>query len=104
MYIPDHDSAIGRAVKEVFIDVWHDLCTFYIMQNAVKRLVEPDKEESNILPDFSACIYEYEDEATFEHAFNIMRTKTTKKTWLDSIHKVKEKWAECYMLDVFTSG
>jgi hypothetical protein len=49
-------------------------------------------------------MYEYEDEATFEHAFNIMRTKTTKKTWLDSIHKVKEKWAECYMLDVFTSG
>jgi transposase-like protein len=95
---------MGKVVKEVFVDAWHGLCTFHIMQNAVKHLVQPDKEESSILSDFSACMYEYEDEATFEHAFNIMRTKATKQTWLDSIYKVKEKWAECYMQDVFTLG
>ena len=27
-----------------------------------------------------------------------------KQTWLDSIYKVKEKWAECYMRDVFSLG
>ena len=30
-----------------------------------------------------------------------MRTKVKKQTWLDSIYKVKEKWVECYMKDVF---
>jgi hypothetical protein len=115
----DQDSAMGKAVKEVFVDAWHGLCTFHIMQNAVKHLVQLGKEESNtspdhtvevsekessILTDFSACMYEYEDKATFEHAFNIMRTKTTKQSWLDSIYKVKEKWVECYMQDVFTLG
>ncbi|KAG2646065.1 hypothetical protein PVAP13_2KG484400 [Panicum virgatum] len=29
----------------------------------------------------------YEDEATFEHAFQLMRTKASKQTWLDSIYK-----------------
>jgi zinc finger SWIM domain-containing protein 3 len=89
------------------------------MQNAVKPLAEPDDEEScaspnqeledsnkepSILSDFSACIYKYEDEATFEDAFNIMRSKTKKQTWLDRIYKVREKWAECYTKDVFTLG
>jgi len=49
-------------------------------------------------------MYEYEDEATFEDAFNIMRSKAKKQTWLDSIYKVREKWTECYMKDVFTLG
>ena len=102
------------------------------MQNAVKHLAEPEdedegskkkcskkkgikkdpkhvddegsEEEPSILSDFSACMYEYEDEATFEHAFQLMRTKASKQTWLDSIYKVREKWAECYMQDVFTLG
>ena len=47
-------------------------------------------------------MYEYENEATFQEAFNIMRTKASKQTWLDSIYKVREKWAECYMSNVYT--
>ena len=87
------------------------------MQNAVKHLVEADEEESytpqkewlkttkkNILADFSACMYEYEDEAIFQEAFNILRTKASKQSWLDSVYKVKEKWAECYMTNVYTLG
>jgi zinc finger SWIM domain-containing protein 3 len=49
-------------------------------------------------------MYEYEDEATSEDVFNIMRSKAKKQTWLDSIYKVRQKWVECYMKDVFTLG
>jgi hypothetical protein len=48
-------------------------------------VVEGTEEESNILADFSACIYEYEDEETFKNAFDIIRTKVKKQIWLDSI-------------------
>ncbi|XP_066346684.1 protein FAR1-RELATED SEQUENCE 5-like isoform X4 [Miscanthus floridulus] len=104
----DQDAAMGKAVHEVFSETWHGLYTFHIMQNAVKHLAEPEKdesstsskdvvegteEESNILADFSVCMYEYEDEETFKNAFDIMRTKVKKQTW-----------AECYMKDVFTLG
>jgi len=41
---------MGKAVKEVFLEAWHGLCTFHIMQNAVKHLAEPDDEESSASP------------------------------------------------------
>ena len=34
----DQDYAMEKAVKEVFLEAWHGLCTFHIMQNAVKHI------------------------------------------------------------------
>ena len=62
------------------------------------------EEESHILSDFSACMFGHEDETSFEEEFQIMRSKVHKQTWLDSIYKVKEKWVEWYMRDVFSLG
>ena len=104
--ITHQDSAMGKAVNEVFLEAWHGLCTFHIMQNAAKHLNEADEEESNtspkqkaednekepsILAYFSACMFEYEDEETFEQAFNTIRANASKQNWLDSIYKVREK-------------
>jgi zinc finger SWIM domain-containing protein 3 len=113
----DQDTAMGKAVEDVFTEAWHGLCTYHIMQNAVKHLCNSKGEESNspnneeddephILLDFSACMFNFEDKATFEEAFGIMRNKVEEKkaSWLDSIYKVKEKWTECYMRDVFSLG
>jgi zinc finger SWIM domain-containing protein 3 len=72
--------------------------------NSPKQTAEDNEEERSILTDFSACMFEYEDEETFEQAFSTIRAKASKQSWLDSIYKVKEKWAECYMKDVFTLG
>ena len=33
-----------------------------------------------------------------------MKGKVSKSTWLDSIYMLRHKWAECYMLDVFSIG
>jgi len=65
---------------------------------------ETEDKESHILSDFSACMYGYEDKAAFQEVFDLIRSKVHKQTWLDSIYKVKEKWAECYMRDVFSLG
>ena len=61
------------------------------MQNFVKHLHEDKNEDTSILSDFRACMFEYEDIAKFEHKFDIMRKKVNKQTWLDSIYKLKEK-------------
>jgi hypothetical protein len=93
------------------------------MQNAMKHLHEEKNEETNegkkkkgklkndeenedtsILSDFSACMFEYEDIAEFDKKFDLLRKMVRKQTWLDSIYKLKEKWAKCYMKDVFTLG
>jgi zinc finger SWIM domain-containing protein 3 len=62
------------------------------------------KEEHHILADFSECMYGYEEKTEFQEAFDNMRHKVHKQTWLDSIYKLKEKWAECYIRDVFSLG
>jgi hypothetical protein len=56
----DQDSAMGKAVKEVFIEAWHGLCSFHIMQNVVKHLPPNENEGSSLLSNFSACMFEYE--------------------------------------------
>jgi zinc finger SWIM domain-containing protein 3 len=97
----DQDAAMGKAVHVVFTEPYHGLCTFHIMQNAVKHLspvkgnekdeveavyeneaedkIEGEDEESRILRDFSACMYSYEDKEEFQEAFDIMRTKVHRR-------------------------
>jgi zinc finger SWIM domain-containing protein 3 len=108
----DQDAAMGKTINNVFTESYHGLCIFHIMQNALKHLSvkgqeqddeeEVEKEEGegegdqedkepNVFSDFGACMYGYEDKESFEEAFDIMRTKVHKQTWLDSIYKVKEK-------------
>jgi hypothetical protein len=104
-FYTDRDFAMGKAVEQVFHEAWHGLCTFHIMQNAIKHLPKQEKDKgSNILADFSACMFEYEDKEKFETEFVMLRTKVQKQTWLDSIYKLKEKWAACYMKHVYTLG
>jgi hypothetical protein len=66
----DQDFAMGKAVEEVFSQAWHGLCTFHIMQNAIKHLSNEKKSnDSSILANFSACMFEYEDKEKFETDF-----------------------------------
>lgn len=74
----DQDAAMGKPIEHVFPEVQHGLCTFHIMQNTVNHLCShkddaDDDEESSLLADFSACMYKYDDKATFEESFEIMR-------------------------------
>jgi zinc finger SWIM domain-containing protein 3 len=60
---------MGKAIGKVFTESYHGLCTFHIMQNAVKHLSplkgeekdegedEDEEEESHILTDFGECMY-----------------------------------------------
>lgn len=41
----DQDTTMGNAVGEVFTEAWHGLCTFHIMQNAVKHLCNSKADE-----------------------------------------------------------
>ncbi len=100
----DQDMAMKKAIAAVFPGTWHGLCTFHIMQNAVKHLPHTKSDGPNILGEFSACMFEYEDEITFEKAFSALRSKVHNDSWLASIYKHKEKWAKCYMKNALTLG
>lgn len=72
----------------------------HIPSHKMQEEVEGEEEEEEDEPHILA----YWDKETFEEAFDTMRAKIEKLTGLDSIHKVKEKWPECFTMDVVTLG
>ena len=97
----DQDFAMGKAIGEVMPDTSHGLCTWNIMENALKHLIQ---DGSNVLQDFKACMYECHEVDEFEEASAALRLKVTKSSWLESIYDLKVKWDECYMKDVLSFG
>ena len=41
----DQDAAMGGPIEKVFTESYHGLCTFHIMQNAVKHLTQVGVED-----------------------------------------------------------
>jgi zinc finger SWIM domain-containing protein 3 len=62
----DQDQAMGKALVEVMPGTYHGLCTWHLMQNAIKHLANFMKGESHFFSDLKKCIYGYEDEEQFE--------------------------------------
>ncbi|XP_042479772.1 protein FAR1-RELATED SEQUENCE 5-like [Macadamia integrifolia] len=102
----DQDAAIGNAISEVFPDTWHGLCTWHIMQNGIKLSGNLMKDGSFFLKEFKTCMYHYEGVLEFENAWDKLLSDYQVKdsSWLNRIYELKEKWAKCYMKNIFTLG
>ncbi|XP_055960382.1 protein FAR1-RELATED SEQUENCE 5-like [Mercurialis annua] len=70
----DQDLAMASALTEIMPETYHGLCTWHIMQNAVKNLGNLLKDGSNLLKDLKACIYAYDEEVTFQAAWEGVRS------------------------------
>ncbi|KAK2971627.1 hypothetical protein RJ640_003447 [Escallonia rubra] len=99
MLFTDQDIAMGNAVRVVMPKVRHSLCTFHIMQNAIKHLGNLMKDDSCFLSDFKALMFEFNDVTKFEKEWEALlkRYKVHGNSWLDTTYALKEKWARCYM-------
>ena len=102
----DQDQAMAKALQEVMPETSHGLCTWHLMQNGIKHLGNLMKDGSHFLTDFKLCMYEYEEEMSFEIAWSelLSKYKVDENAWLRSMYNLKEKWAACHMKKVFTLG
>lgn len=84
---------MATAIKEVMPDAYHALCSWHMWQNALKHLGYLLKGESRFSTDFSACIYQYDDEGTFLRSWTDLLNNYNlhENTWLRDLFKVKEK-------------
>jgi len=69
----DQDLAMGMAIETIMPKTTHGLCTWHILENATKHLSFYNMNEFNVLGEFSACMYEYEDQAKFEEKLAISK-------------------------------
>ncbi|KAJ7959449.1 Protein FAR1-RELATED SEQUENCE 5 [Quillaja saponaria] len=73
----DQDTTMMKALAEVMPNVCHGLCTWHLMQNAIKHLGNMMKDGSSFLAEFSACMYQYDCEIEFEKEWKALLTKCT---------------------------
>ena len=64
------------------------------------------KDGSSFLQVFKIYTFDYNDEIEFEKTWEDMIDTYAihDRSWLDSIYKLKRKWAKCYMRNEFTLG
>jgi len=102
----NQDAAMAKALGEVMPKTWHGLCTWHIMQNGIKHMGNFMKDDSHFLRDFKSCMFVYDDSVEFENAWKkmIQNYNVGSVSWLDSIYKLKTKWARCHTKNAFTLG
>ncbi|XP_027343015.1 protein FAR1-RELATED SEQUENCE 5-like [Abrus precatorius] len=88
----DQDQAMAKAIVQVMPHTHHALCTWHLMQNGIKHLGNLMRGETHFLRDLKKCMYDYDSSIEFEGA------------WRRFITEYNEKWASCYLKDVFTLG
>ncbi|KAK2991313.1 hypothetical protein RJ640_024578 [Escallonia rubra] len=100
----DQDIAMGNAIDVVMPEVRHNLCTFHIMQNAIKHLGSLMKDDSCFLSDFKALMFEFEDVTKFEKEWEALlkNYKVRGNSWLERTYALKEKCTRCYMKTTVT--
>ncbi|XP_028051872.1 protein FAR1-RELATED SEQUENCE 7-like [Camellia sinensis] len=90
---------MAKEISYIMSDVTHGLCTFYLMQNALKHMDYLYKGSSTFGSDFKACIFGYEDENELVKAWKslIIKYNLEENTWMKKTWELREKWAHVYM-------
>ncbi|OMO55458.1 hypothetical protein CCACVL1_27229, partial [Corchorus capsularis] len=100
----DQTHAISKAIEQVFPDTSHRLCLWHISKNATSHLGSLNSNaEFHAL--FYKCMYGCESEIEFERTWKKMITdhKLQDHSWLNSLHKCRDKWSTAFSIDVFSS-
>ncbi|XP_059668508.1 protein FAR1-RELATED SEQUENCE 5-like [Cornus florida] len=101
--LTDEDATIDKAVKSVLPETCHQICVWQIYQNALIYLSHAFNGPGSFAKDFSSCIYDYEDEEDFIHAWKEMLTmyNLQQNEWLMKIYKERSRWATACASHVF---
>ncbi|KAK3188637.1 hypothetical protein Dsin_028198 [Dipteronia sinensis] len=100
----DQDTAMAKAILHVMPCTYHRLCTWHIMQNALKNVNGVFRGE--VKRALSQFFDEIEEENDFLMAWNHMLEEYNVhgNTWLKSIFDIKEKWAYTYVRHAWSAG
>ncbi|XP_024161494.1 protein FAR1-RELATED SEQUENCE 5-like [Rosa chinensis] len=95
---------MANAVKLVFPNACHRLCTWHIAKNAGKRigsyLGNPEFKKQ-----FNHCLHGCTTEIEFQVSWDdlISRYNVGDNTWLTKLYSLKEKWCPAFSRDIFSA-
>ncbi|XP_028100523.1 protein FAR1-RELATED SEQUENCE 5-like [Camellia sinensis] len=101
----DQDAAMAKAIPIVMPDTSHHLCTWHLMQNALRHgnCLFQDKGVKGVLNRF---MFDIEDENEWEMKWGEMLDTydAHDNHWLELIFGVKEKWGWPYVRSTWAAG
>ncbi|XP_020587576.1 protein FAR1-RELATED SEQUENCE 5-like [Phalaenopsis equestris] len=102
----DDNIAMAKAIKICLPETNHRLCVWQIGQNICQQLSEVVRDYKSFGIDFSSCIYDHDEEATFLDSWNSMlvKYKLFGNVCLHSLFEKREQWALVYERNVFQAG
>ncbi|XP_062166347.1 protein FAR1-RELATED SEQUENCE 5-like [Alnus glutinosa] len=102
----DQDPAMAKAISLVMPDTYHQLCTWHLMQNALKHVGHLLRGENGFRSDLNACFKVWEEEEEFLSAWNdiLHKHNVYDNSWLQRLFEVKDKWAKAYVKMSFSAG
>ncbi|XP_028122699.1 protein FAR1-RELATED SEQUENCE 5-like [Camellia sinensis] len=102
----DQDAAMAKAISYVMPNTYHRLCTWHMMQNAVKHMSGIFSGPGRVRSVLGKFIYEYEEEEEFFAAWNAMLYEfdVHDNSWLQSIFHLRKKWVRAYVRWTWSAG
>ncbi|XP_021731351.1 protein FAR1-RELATED SEQUENCE 9-like [Chenopodium quinoa] len=101
----DQAQAMAKAIKIVFPNTRHRLCTWHIGENAKKNIKGLKAKDG--FNDLFDIVLKYTDTmAEFEHYWSSMTQKYNCKEnkWLSNLYNIREMWCPAYSKDYFSGG
>ncbi|XP_028126050.1 protein FAR1-RELATED SEQUENCE 5-like [Camellia sinensis] len=101
----DQDAAMAKAISIVMPNTNHRLCTWHLMQNAVKH-VSSVFDDVGVKGVFSKFMHDIDDEEEFRIQWDQMLDKydAFDNHWLEKTFRVKEKWGWPYIMNSWAAG
>uniref|UniRef100_A0ACD5W183 Uncharacterized protein n=1 Tax=Avena sativa TaxID=4498 RepID=A0ACD5W183_AVESA len=101
----DQCAAIIKAIGNVFPNTLHRLYLWHLYQNAAKHLSQVISDNPKFLKEFKRCVYEDRSVAHFENRWHELLAKyhVMDNSWMNNLHKLREKWATIYRRDSFSA-
>ncbi|KAL3730191.1 hypothetical protein ACJRO7_027235 [Eucalyptus globulus] len=102
----DQDQAMAKAIRVVFPNTQHRLCTWHIIQNAIKNIPQlyhkPDFRDKY----FFRLMYRCKLEDEFESIWMEMEEEwdTQNNNWLQRLYGLRHKWSSAFGRDIFSCG
>nr|XP_048327343.1 protein FAR1-RELATED SEQUENCE 5-like [Ziziphus jujuba var. spinosa] len=107
LVITDYDSAIGRAVQQVFPNSSHRYCKWHIMSKMPKEMgVVYGALPKTFQVEFDRCVNKSETTDEFESAWQMLLDKYNLRgnDWLQSLYIDRKLWVPVHVRDTFFAG
>ncbi|KAF8037796.1 hypothetical protein BT93_B0595 [Corymbia citriodora subsp. variegata] len=102
----DQDQAMAKAIRIVFPNTQHRLCTWHIGKNASQNIPDLYRKPSFRDKYFFTLMYRCRSEDEFESTWRKMEEEwgTANNNWLRRLYEIRHKWSLAFGRDTFTCG